>query len=181
MAAPIKPRQHSALRKTRFWAVPAIADPSAPKATEVNAAGGFYFTCFVPEDYGAGWTPSFNKGSGLRLLCMASTPEVLNPTTFAGNDIVVVVDPQAVDTDNDKKAFEFFRDGFSGFLARSLNKENDTDDQVVVGEFVDIAPVDIAPMVTDLSSTDANGVFVAKAGVAVTGSVTTNVAVVAGA
>lgn len=180
MAAPIKPRQHSALKKTRFWAVPAIADTSAPKITEINAAGGFYFTCYVPEDYGAGWTPTFNKGSGLRLLCSGSTPEVLNPTTFAGNDIVVVVDPQADDTDNDKKAFEFFRDGFTGFLVRSLNKDNDESDAAVVGEFVDIAEVEVAEMVTDLSSTDANGVFVARAGVAVTGDVVINVAAVAG-
>lgn len=177
MAAPIKPRQHSALRKTRFWAVPAIADTSDPKTTEVNAAGSFYFTCFVPEDYGAGWTPSFNKGAGLRLICSGNAPEVLNPTTFAGNDIVVVVDPQAADDDDDKLAFEFFRDGFTGYLVRSLNKANDASDAAVAGEFVDVAPVDISEMITDLSSTDANGVFVARAGVAVTGDVVTNVEV----
>jgi hypothetical protein len=180
MAAPIKPRQHTALKKTRFWAVPAIADDVAPKITEVNASGSFYFTCFVPEDYGGGWTPTFNKGAGLRLLCSGSTPETLNPTTFAGNDIVVVVDPQADASDNDKKAFEFFRDGFTGKLVRSLNVANDLSDAVTLGDFVDVAPVDITPMFTDLSSTDANGVFVARAGVAITGDVTTNVEVVAG-
>lgn len=177
MAAPIKPRQHSALKKVRFWAVPAIADTDAPTATEINATGSFYFTCFLPEDYGAGWTPTFNKGTGLRLLCSDSAPEVLNPTTFAGNDITVVVNPQAAANDNDKKAFEYFRDGFTGFLVRSLNVGNEADDQVTAGEFVDLAPCDISEMVTDVSSTDANGVFVAKAGVAITGRVVTNVAV----
>lgn len=179
MATPLKPRQHTALKKVRFWAVPTIADLNEPVITEVNAAGGFYFTCYVPEDYGGGWTPTFNKGTGLRLLCMGNTPEVLNPTSFAGNDITVVVNPQADDTDNDKKAFEFFRDGFTGYLVRSLNVDNDASDAVTTGEFVDIAPVDITEMYTDLSSTDANGVFVAKAGVAITGSVVSNVAVVA--
>lgn len=178
MADPIKPRQHSALKKTRFWAVPAIADTSAPTADEINSVGSFYFTCFVPEEYGAGWTPTFNKGTGLRLLCSASTPEVLNPTSFAGNDIVVVVDPQAEASDNDKLAFEFFRDGFTGYLVRSLNVDNDESDAVEGGEFVDIAPAEVSAMVTDLSSTDANGVFVARAGVAITGDVVTNVEVV---
>ena len=178
MAAPIKPGQHSALKKTRFWAVPAFANKQAPTDAEINAVGSFYFTCFVPEEYGAGWTPSFNKGQGLRLICSGSAPEVLNPTTFTGNDIVVVVNPQADASDNDKKAFEFFRDGFTGFLARSLNVENDESDQVEAGEFVDIAPVDVSAMVTDVSSTDANGVFVARAGVAVTGDVVTNVEVI---
>lgn len=177
MPAPIKPRQHSALKKVRFWAVPSIADPEDPQGDEINAVGSFYFTCFVPEDYGAGWTPTFNKGSGLRLICSDSAPEVLNPTTFAGNDIVVVVDPQADASDNDKKAFEFFRDGFEGYLVRSLNVDNEDSDQVDDGEFVDIAPVDVSEMVTDLSSTDANGVFVARAGVAITGDVVTNVEV----
>lgn len=177
MALPIKPRQHSALKKTRFWAVPAFADPSAPTSAEINSVGSFYFTCFVPEDYGAGWTPTFNKGTGLRLLCSSNAPEVLNPTTFAGNDIVVVVNPQADASDNDKKAFEFFRDGFTGYLVRSLNVDNDASDEVTAGEFVDVAPVDVTEMITDLSSTDANGVFVARAGVAVTGDVITNVEV----
>lgn len=179
MAKPIKPGQHSALQKVRFWAVPAIADPTAPKDDEINAVGSFYFTCFVPEEYGGGWTPTFNKGTGLRLICSGSAPEVLNPTTFAGNDIVVVVDPQAAANDNDKKAFEFFRDGFDGYLVRSLNVDNEADDQVEAGEFVDVAPVDVTAMYTDLSSTDASGVFVARSGVAITGDVVSNVEVVA--
>lgn len=180
MADPIKPGQHQALKKTRFWAVPVIADQDEPLDTEINAVGAFYFTCFVPEAYGAGWTPTFNKGQGLRLICMDSAPETLNPTTFSGNELVVVVDPQAAAGHNDKKALEFFRDGFDGFLVRSLNKDNEDSDQVAVGEFVDNARVKISEMVTDQSTTDANAVFVGRAGVAVTGRVVSNVAVVDG-
>ena len=180
MAKPITPGQHSVLKKVRFWAVPAIADQENPTEAEINALGSFYFTCFVPEDYAGGWTPTFNKGTGLRLICSASAPEVLNPTTFAGNDIVVVVNPQAAANDNDKKALEFFRDGFTGYLVRALNVDNDESDQVEAGEFVDVARAEVSEMVTDLSSTDANGVFVARAGVAITGRVVTNVQVVGG-
>lgn len=181
MAAPIQPGQHTALKKVAFWLVPTIADTAAPTDAEINAVGSIYLTCYVTEDYGSGWATTFNKGAGLRGLCMSVAPEVLNPSTVAGNDIMGLVDPQAAVGDDDKKALEFLRDGFTGFEVRRLGGvDNDTSDAAVLGDFVDIAPVDISEAVTDQSSNDANGVFVFKAGVAVTGAVTNNVAVVAG-
>lgn len=178
MAVPVKPGQHSALQKTGFWLVPAIADTTAPKESEINAGGSLYITCFLDESVGGGWTTTFNKGTGLRSLCMASTPEVLNPSTVAGNDLMGFVDPQAETGADDKKAFEYLKDGFTGYLVRRLNKDNDSSDAVEGGEFVDIAPVDISPAVTDQSSADANAAYVFRAGVAVTGDVTYDVKVV---
>ncbi|MBO9523917.1 MAG: hypothetical protein J7518_20475 [Nocardioidaceae bacterium] len=177
MAAPIKPGLHSVLKMTSFWLVPTLSNP--PKKTEIEAVGGFYITCFLTEE-NTGWTVQFNKGSAPRLLCNNTVPEVLLPSTTQGVDIVGVVNPQAASSANDKKAFEFLRAGFSGFMARRQNVLNDTADTTTVGEFLDARPVDITPAVIDQSAQTAEGVYVFKAGVAVTGDGFDNIAVVAG-
>lgn len=179
MAAPVKPGLKNALQKDSFWLVPAIADLNAPKATEIEAVGALYITCFLTEE-NAGWEVQFNKGTAPRLLCSATTPEVLLPSTTTGTDLVGAVDPQADSADDDKKAFEFLRDGFSGYIVRRQGVQNDVADTTTVGEFVDVAPVDISAAQIVKTATSAEGVYVFKSGVAVTGDVSTNVAVVAG-
>lgn len=176
MAAPIKPGIKYALKMDSFWLTPSM---TGPKKTEIESASGLYITCFLTEE-NAGWTIQFNKGTGPRLLCSSTTPEVLLPSTATGTDLVGVVDPQAAAVHNDKKAFEFLRNGFTGWMARRQNKANDTSDLVTVGEFIDYAPVNITPAVIDKTATTAEGVYVFRAGVAVTGDPVTNVAVVAG-
>lgn len=175
MAAPIKPGIKNALKMDSFWLVPTMTSPS--KAS-IEGAGSLYITCFLTED-NAGWTVQFNKGTAPRLLCAATTPEVLLPSTTTGTDLVGVVDPQATSSANDKKAFEFLRNGFTGYMVRRQGVVNDAADTTTVGEFIDYAPVRISPAVIDKTATTAEGVYVFKAGVAVTGDPVTNVAVVA--
>lgn len=175
MATPIKPGIHNSLQRDSFWLVPAVT-AGAPKKTEIESVSGLYITCFLVED-NAGWTVQFNKGTGPRLLCSSTTPEVLLPSTTTGTDLVGVVDPQAASAADDKKAFEFLRDGFTGYLVRRQNVLNDTADTATVGEFVDYAPVDISPAVTDKTAAGPEGAYVFKAGVAVTGDAVYNVAV----
>ena len=178
MADAIKPGIHNALQKDSFWLVPALS--AVPEKTEIESASGIYITCFLTEE-NAGWTVQFNKGAAPRLLCSGTTPEVLLPSTTTGTDLIGVVDPQAASVHNDKKAFEFLRDGFSGFMVRRQNVKNDAADTATVGEFVDYVRVDITEAVTDKSATTAEGVYVFKAGVAAVGDPVYNVAVVAGA
>lgn len=177
MADPVKPGVHNVLQMTSFWLVPALSNP--PKKTEVESASGLYITCFLTEE-NTGWTVTFNKGQAPRLLCNRTQAEVLLPSTTQGVDIVGVVDPQAASGADDKKAFEFLRNGFTGHLARRQNKINDTADTTEVGEFLDARPVTITPAVIDQSAQTAEGVYVFKAGVAVTGDGFDNIAVVAG-
>lgn len=178
MATPVKPGIHNSLQMDSFWLVPTLS--AAPKKTEIESVSGLYVTCFLTEDGAGGWTVQFNKGTAPRLICNATTPEVLLPSTTTGTDLIGVVDPQAASAAADKKAFEFLRNGFTGYMVRRQNVKNDTADTVTVGEFVDYAPVDISPAVIDKTAATAEGVYVFKAGVAVTGDVVTNVAVVAG-
>lgn len=177
MAAPIKPGMHNTLKMDSYWLVPTLSNP--PKKTEIESVSGLYITCFLTEE-NSGWTVQFNKGTAPRLLCSASTPEVLLPSTTTGTDLVGVVDPQAAGGANDKEAFEFLEDGFTGYLVRRQNKLNDTADTVAVGEFVGFRPVDITEAIIDKSAAGAEGVYVFRAGVAVTGDGEENVAVIAG-
>lgn len=179
MAAPTKPGIHSALKQTSFWLVPALSNP--PTKPEIESASGIYITCFLTEEGATGWTVTFNKGQAPRLICNSTQPEVLLPTTTQGADIVGVVDPQAASGHADKEAFEFLRAGFSGHMVRRQNVLNDTADTVTAGEFVDARPVDISKAVIDQSAQTAEGVYVFKAGVAVTGDGFDNIAVIAGA
>lgn len=177
MGLPIKPGLHSVLQMNSFWLIPSLSNP--PKKTEVEAVGGLYITCFLTEE-NSGWTVAFNKGTGPRLLCNANTPEVLLPSTVTGTDLVGVVDPQAAAGATDKKAFEFLRNGFTGWMARRHSKLNNASDLVTTGDFLDGAPVSITPAVIDQSAPTAEGVYVFKAGVAVTGDPFVNIASIAG-
>lgn len=176
MATPLKPGLHNALKKDSFWLVPAIANVTAPTKAEIEA--GFYMTCFLTEE-NAGWSVTFNKGTAPRLMCSANTPEVLLPSTYQGADIIGAVDPQAATGATDKAGFEFLKDGFRGFLVTRHNKINDLADTVTAGEFVNVGAVDVSEAVIDKSATTSEGVYVYKAGVAVTGDVKFDVAVTA--
>lgn len=175
MATPVKPGIKNALKMDSFWLVPSL---TGPKKSEIESASGIYITCFLTEE-NSGWTVTFNKGTGPRLLCASTTPEVLLPSTTTGTDLIGVVDPQAASGANDKKAFEFLRAGYTGYMVRRQGKLNDASDLVTIGEFIDYAPVSISAAFIDKTATTAEGVYVFKAGVAVTGDVVTNVAAVA--
>lgn len=176
MAAPIKPKKHTSLKKDAWWLVPAIADTSAPTALEVNAVGGIYATCFLMQDQG-GVTKTVNKTQLAALLCEDATSEALTPATYSMSDIVGVFDPQGTAASNDKKLFEFLRDGFTGYAVRRQNVLNDVDDQVVVGEFVDVVPIEIDSAWPDKSAAGPEGFYTFTCGAAVTGPPVANVAV----
>lgn len=179
MAAPVKPRKHASLKKDSFWLVPAIADVNAPKITEINAVSGIYATCFLRADQG-GPAKTTNKVTLDNLLCEGESSEALAPASVSMPDIVGAFDPQAAAAHNDKKLFEFLRDGYTGYLVRRQNKENDTDDQAVVGEFYDVFSVDIDDAWPDKSAPGPEGFYQFVCGVAYTGQRALNVAAVAG-
>lgn len=178
MAAPIKPKKHTSLKKDAWWLVPAIADINEPVLAEVNSASGIYATCFLLQDQG-GVQKTVNKTQLAALLCEDSGGEVRTPSTFSMSDIVGAFDPQAADDDPDKALFEFLRDGFVGFAVRRQNVINDVSDAVVAAQFVDVVPVDIDDAWPDKSAPGPEGFYTFTCGVAVTGTPVANVAVAA--
>lgn len=180
MAAPIKPAKKASLGRDSYWLVPAIADLSAPTATEVNAATGINITCFLLNDQ-EGLTGTTERVTLPMLLCETSTSEGIGTTTFSMADLRIVLDPQADSSHNDKKAFEKIRDGYTGFVVRRQNVDALSDGAVATGQFVDAAPIQIGLAIPGKSSNDASGIYTATAAVAVTGTPALNVEVVAGA
>lgn len=176
MAAPIKINPQTAFKRDSFWLVPAIADVTAPSATEVNAAGGIYATCSLLAEQG-GAEKTVNKVQRASLLCEDKTYESLAPASITHPDLMGAFSPQAPDTDDDKALFEFLRGGYTGFLVRRQGIANDVDDQVVSGEFVDVFPVDIDSAWATKNGTGPEAIYQFVAGVAVTGEPGINVAV----
>lgn len=176
MPAPIKPRKVTANGKDSFWLVPAVASTDAPTALEVNAASGLNISCYLLAEQ-EGVTGTTEKVTLARLLCETSTTEGIGETTFSMADVQVVFDPQAAANHNDKKAFELLRDGFTGYAIRRQGVRATEDSDVTAGQFVDVIPVEVGPVVPGKSATDASGIYTATAAVAVTGTPSFNVAV----
>lgn len=178
MAAPIKPQKKQANGKDTWWAVPAIADLSAPTVAEVNAVAGLNVTCFLLADQ-EGVTANTSKIELARLLCETSTTEGIDTTTWSMADLTGVFDPQGAAASDGKKAWELFEDGFTGFLVRRQGVVSDVDADVTAGEFVDIVPVETGPATPGKTSNDASGIYSFMAAVAVTDTPKFNKAVVA--
>lgn len=179
MAAPIKPGKHGSFKKDSFWLVPAIADVTAPKDTEINAVSGIYATCFLRGDQN-GPTKTTNKVTFDNLLCEGESSEGLAPASVTMPDIVGVFDPQAAEAHDDKALFEFLRDGYTGFLVHRQNVTNDADDQAEIGEFVNVFSIDADDAWPDKSAPGPEGFYQFVSGVAYTGQRALNVAVVDG-
>lgn len=177
MVAPFKPRKVQANGKDSWFLVPAVATLSAPSITEINAATGINISCAILAD-GDSLTRTTNKVTLPAYLCETDQYEGLDRATWSMGDVVGGFDPQAAAVSDDKKAFEFLRNGYEGFAVRRQAVDVNVG-AATVGEFFDIVPVAIDEAFSDKSGTDASAIYVFRAGVAVTGKPSINVAAVA--
>lgn len=180
MVAPPKARKVQMNGKQSFWLVPAVANINVPKITEINAATGINLSCSVLKSF-AGLQPSFSKVTLDQYLCEVESFEANDTTTYTMPDIVGGFDPQAAEASDDKKAFEFLRDGFDGFAVfrNGITADQATPD-AVVGQFFNVAPVSITKAVDTSDPSTASNIATFAAGVSVTGTPAWNVAAVAG-
>lgn len=178
MAAPQKPQKVQANGKDSWWVVPAIADPDAPTATEINAVTGLNISCFLLAEQ-EGIAANTSKVELARLLCETSTTEAIDTTVWSMTDLQGVFDPQAGDSDDSKAAWEILKGGFTGFLVRRQGVVSNVDSDVTAGEFVDVIPVETGPATPTKTGTDASGIYSFTAAVAITGTPSFNVEVAA--
>ena len=180
MVAPVKPRKVQMNGRQSFWLVPAIADLSAPKITEINATTGINLSCSLLKSF-AGLQPTFAKVTLDAYLCEVESFEGNDQTTWSMPDLEGGFDPQADEASDDKLAFEFLRDGFIGYAVFRNGVDSDVaTPDAVVGQFFNIAPVDITKAVDTSNPSEASAIAKWTAGVAVTGAPVMNVAAVAG-
>lgn len=176
MVAPTKPRKVQAKGKDSWFLIPACANPLVPTVLEINAALGINISCAVLAE-GDSLTKTTNKVTLPAYLCEVDQYEGLDRATWSMGDVVGGFDPQAAVDSDDKEAFEFLRDGFSGFAARR-QAVTATTGAAIAGQFFDIVPVDIDEAAPGTSGNDGSAIYVFRAGVAVTGKPALNVAAV---
>lgn len=118
-----------------IW-VPAIANPAAPKLTELNATGSVNISCAI-----RGFSPESEQGTSDDIrLCSVETFENPGRVKNSIGDITSVYDPQAVDGAADNKHYEAMVQGAQGFLVdrRGLNARTAA---LAIGQKVDVYPV----------------------------------------
>lgn len=177
MVLPTRPRKVQSRGKDSWFLVPAIANIQVPKITEINSVSGINISCAVLAE-GDSLTRTTNKVTLPAYLCETDQYEGLDRATWSMGDIVGGFDPQADEADDDKVAFEFLRDGFTGYAVRRQAVAASVG-AAATGQFFDVVPVEIDEAFTDTSGTDASAIYVFRAGVAVTGKPAINVAAVA--
>lgn len=181
MVAPVKPQKIKSHGKDSWWLVPAVANLNVPTIVEINAATGINMSCTLLASF-EGLSGTAAKVTLDAFLCETEQFEANDNVVYSMTDIVGGFDPQAAESSDDKKLFELLREGFVGYAVRRQGKTADTaSPDAVVGEFVDVVPVDITRAVPGKSSNEASGIYAFTASVAVTGSPAFNVATVAGA
>lgn len=176
MVAPTKPRKVRANGKDSWWLVPTVADVEAPTVLEINTATGINISCAVLAE-GDSLAATVNKVTLPAYLCETETFEGIDNIAWSMGDVVGGFDPQAAASSDDKEAFEFLRDGFTGFAVRRQGVAATSGD-AIAGQFFDVVPVDISRAVPDKSSGDSSAIYVFRAAASVTGSPGLNVAAV---
>lgn len=180
MVAPVKPRKVQMNGRQSFWLVPAVANPLVPKITEINAVTGINLSCSLLKSF-AGLKPTFAKVTLDEYLCEVESFEANDNTTWTMPDLAGGFDPQAASASDDKKAFEFLRNAFTGFAVfRNGITADQTASEAVVGQFFNVAPVSITKAADTSDPSTASNIATWMAGVSVTASPSMNVAAVAG-
>lgn len=173
MVSPTKPRKVQSKGKDSWWLVSTIADIENPTVLEINAVTGINISCAVLAE-GDSLTKTTNKVTLPAFLCEVDQYEGLDRATWSMGDVVGGFDPQAAAGSDDKEAFEFLRNGFSGYAVRRQGVTATTGD-AIAGQFFDVVPVEIDGAAPGTTGTDGSAIYAFTAGVAVTGKPALNV------
>ncbi|MCR1785302.1 hypothetical protein KVF89_22370 [Nocardioides carbamazepini] len=177
MALAIKPALQRSFGNDGWGFAVAVANIQVPKLTELDALTNFNLSCSL---FGEQGDPTANqeKVTLPRILCETQQYEVNGTVTFAMPDLIVSFSPQAAAASDGKKAWETMVDQLNGFLWRRQNVA--ARDELDVGQFVDIIPVQLGVKVPGKTSTGADGVYSFTQGASITGAPAWNVEIVAG-
>lgn len=149
--------------------VATIADPNAPKMTELSAGTSLDLTGML---YGDGWAPGVetNRVSAPRRLYSKKIRERLGITTESMGNLHYVIAPQAVAASDGKKAYEKLVEGTTGWFVERHGPDAETVD-FAIGQFVTSYPIKVGvqPIVGDPNSEEAE--FYVDQPVEITGDV----------
>jgi hypothetical protein len=153
--------------------VPAIANLSAPKVTELTGAGVVDISCYLTGD---GFTPSLSEQTITdERLCSRQTYEQPGRSQF-GLEVAYIDNTNSPNAATDNEAKETLVPGSAQYLV--VRRGKDFDSAITVGDNVSIYP--IKPGKYNEMPGEANSVLKIGQKLFVTGEVSTSVAVVAG-
>lgn len=176
MAAPINPAGVGAYGTEKWIFVETIANTSAPAlATEVNAATSLDVSCYLYEG-GVSLTVNTEKVTRPRRLCSTEQYESNGPTTYSLTDLSYAFDPQAAAASDGKKAYETLTEGSTGYLVRRQGGGAADGDNLAVGDFVDVVPIELGIPVPSKTGDGAEAEYSITQAVSVTAAPVFNVA-----
>lgn len=153
--------------------VPTLADPAAPKLTEITAVGALDISCYLTKD-GFGVGGEDEKGTDERL-CTKEVFETLGKTRYTIENLIYIYDAQNAGSDSNK-AYELMKRGTGGYLVVRWGGDAQTDD-FAVGDVVDVYPVTLGEQFKQRP--EANSKLKVSQGVIVSGPVEPDVALAA--
>ena len=118
--------------------VESIADPTAPKLTEINATSSVALECLIVGQFNIDFSVDRTQ---LRRMCSRQVRERSGPVTYSVQDLSVVYDPQDLAAPV-SKGYAALSDGNSGFLVERRGVHVDT--AWAVGDLVRVIPVEVA-------------------------------------
>lgn len=147
---------------THIW-VAAIANPAAPKLSELTAAApaslniscALYAGSFAP-------TQAVSRAAAPRRSCEREQFERTTSVTRSIPDISYAISPQAAAGSDGKKAHETLTEGKVGFIVERMGLDVKTAD-LAVGQFVNVYPVALGPSLIGAPSEDGSEYQVTQA------------------
>lgn len=170
MVAPVKTRKARSFGKKPWNFVPAGANIQTPTLAELNSITGMNASCTLLSTF-AGLAKSSNKINLPAFLCETEEFEANGARTISMGDIEGGLDPQALANADDKKVYEFFKNGFVGWAWTAPGKDAKTYSTAAATDFVTIVPVEVEPAFVTETGEGAGAIFTFAAGVSVTGPI----------
>jgi hypothetical protein len=118
--------------------VETLANPSAPKLTEINATSSVALECLIVGQFNIDFSVDRTQ---LRRMCSRQVRERSGPVTYSVQDLSVVYDPQDLAAPV-SKGYAALSVGNSGFLVERRGVHVDT--PWAVGDLVRVIPVEVA-------------------------------------
>lgn len=159
MAAPVTPAKRLANGKDTWWLVPAGVDINNPKVAEVNAATGMNISGVLLQDY-EGLSITTQKVTLPKVMLETTETEITGSVTISAADMQLTFSPQGASGSDGRKAWELLQAGnFSGWAVRRQDSPAGNSD-VVAGEKVDVAVVNVENPIPGRTSAGPEGVYI---------------------
>ncbi|MDF1705014.1 MAG: hypothetical protein P1U38_09595 [Aeromicrobium sp.] len=168
MATPVFPPGITVRGNVKLAFVTTLADPTAPKLTEINAGSSVDISCMLATD---GWKPALeqNKGNVPRRVCSKNDREVLGAEKYTFPNLHYSNNPQGEDGSPGVKASETLVPGTTGYVVERLGLDSIEDD-FAIDDYVNVWAITLGAQLDDYDLTDEFGEFWITQGVVAAGT-----------